>query len=183
MKKNMNPISELKGMVSRKKPEDTISRIEEERKYILSENSDFFIREAYKALRTNMVFSLADEEDCKVIIVTSAMKAEGKSITAVNLAISFAEMNDRVLLIDCDLRRPKLARLMRLRGKTGLSNVLLQPELLGEAIQTSKVPNLDVLTAGDVPPNPSELLGSGKMRRLLEALRKSYDSSFWTPLP
>lgn len=150
--------------------------IEEERKYILSSGSDFFIREAYKTLRTNVVYALAEEEkNCKVIIVTSAMQSEGKSITAVNLAISFAEMNNRVLLVDCDLRRPKLSRLLELSAKVGLSNVLIKPEMLEQAIQTTKVANLDVLPTGDVPPNPSELLGSSRMHKLLESMRERYD--------
>ena len=150
--------------------------IEEERKAILSEGSDFFIREAYKTLRTNVVYALAEEEaESKVIVVTSAMQSEGKSITAVNLAISFAEMNNKVLLLDCDLRRPKLARLLKMSAKVGLSNVLLKPELLDEAIQAGPVPNLDVLSSGDIPPNPSELLGSSRMHRLLEGLRSRYD--------
>lgn len=151
------------------------SSIEEERKYILGNNSDFFIREAYKALRTNVIFALADEEDCKVVVVTSAMQSEGKSITAVNLAISFAEMNNKVLIVDCDLRRPKLGRLLQMNARIGLSNVLLKPALLDKAIQPSKVENLDVLPTGDVPPNPSELLGSARMHKLLEGLRERYD--------
>ena len=150
--------------------------IEEERRYILSSGSDFFIREAYKTLRTNVVYALAEEEkNCKVIIVTSAMQSEGKSITAVNLAISFAEMNNRVLLVDCDLRRPKLSRLLELSAKVGLSNVLIKPDLLEQAIQKTKVANLDVLPTGDVPPNPSELLGSSRMHKLLETMRERYD--------
>ena len=170
MKMPVNIPAVLRGML-RKKPVEEISGIEEERKYILGQGSDFFIREAYKALRTNVMFSLADEEGCKVIVVTSAMKSEGKSITAVNLAISFAEMNNKVLVVDCDLRRPKLARLLQMSAKTGLSNVLLKPELLEQTIQHSKIPNLDVLPTGDIPPNPSELLGSARMHKLLENLR------------
>lgn len=174
MKRSMNFGAALRSMLPRKNIEE-VGGIEEERKYILGERSDFFIREAYKALRTNVVFSLADEEGCKVVVVTSAMKSEGKSITAVNLAISFAEMNNKVLLVDCDLRRPKLGRLLKMSTKVGLSNVLIKPELLEGAIQPSKIPNLHVLTTGDIPPNPSELLGSSRMHKLLAALRQNYD--------
>lgn len=154
--------------------EDT-NRMEVERQNILSENSGFFIRESYKALRTNVSFALADEEACKVLIVTSAMQSEGKSITAINLAISYAEMNHRVLLIDCDLRRPKLARLLSMKGNVGLSNLIIKPELLRKAVQDSGIPNLDVIFAGDVPPNPSELLGSSRMKKLIDNLRENYD--------
>lgn len=154
---------------------DTAAIMEVERKNILSEKSDFFIRESYKTLRTNVTFSLADETACKVLIVTSAMQSEGKSITALNLAISYAEMKQRVLLIDCDLRRPKLARLLSAKEKVGLSNLLIQPELLGKAIHDSGIEDLDVIFAGDVPPNPSELLGSARMKTLLESLQENYD--------
>ena len=154
---------------------DTAAIMEVERKNILSEKSDFFIRESYKTLRTNVTFSLADETACKVLIVTSAMQSEGKSITALNLAISYAEMKQRVLLIDCDLRRPKLARLLSAKEKVGLSNLLIQPELLGKAIHDSGIEDLDVIFAGDVPPNPSELLGSARMKTLLDSLQKNYD--------
>ena len=169
-----NQFALLRQMLRRKKPDDT-TRIEVERRNILSEKSDFFIRESYKTLRTNVTFALTDEEACKVLIVTSAMQSEGKSITAINLAISYAEMNQRVLLIDCDLRRPKLARLLSMKGKVGLSNLLIQPELLEKAVAYSNIQNLDVILAGDVPPNPSELLGSSRMQKLMESLRKNYD--------
>ena len=154
---------------------DTAAIMEVQRKNILSEKSDFFIRESYKTLRTNVTFSLADETACKVLIVTSAMQSEGKSITALNLAISYAEMKQRVLLIDCDLRRPKLARLLSAKEKVGLSNLLIQPELLGKAIHDSGIEDLDVIFAGDVPPNPSELLGSSRMKALLDSLQENYD--------
>lgn len=143
----------------------------------------FFIRESYKTLRTNVTFSLADETACKVLIVTSAMQSEGKSITALNLAISYAEMKQRVLLIDCDLRRPKLARLLSAKEKVGLSNLLIQPELLGKAIHDSGIEDLDVIFAGDVPPNPSELLGSSRMKALLDTCRKTTITSFSIHLP
>ena len=103
------------------------------------------------------------------------MQSEGKSITAINLAISYAEMNHRVLLIDCDLRRPKLARLLSMKGNVGLSNLIIKPELLRKAVQDSGIPNLDVIFAGDVPPNPSELLGSSRMKKLIDNLRENYD--------
>lgn len=159
----------------RRQVSEDANRMEVERQNILSESSGFFIRESYKALRTNVSFALADEEACKVLIVTSAMQSEGKSITAINLAISYAEMNHRVLLIDCDLRRPKLARLLSMKGNVGLSNLIIKPELLRKAVQDSGIPNLDVIFAGDVPPNPSELLGSSRMKKLIDNLRENYD--------
>lgn len=147
----------------------------EERRNLLSPKSDFFVREAYKTLRTNVSFSLTGEEKCPVIVVTSSMQGEGKSITSMNLAISYALTDRKVLVIDCDLRRPKLARLMRISAKAGLSNLILNPKLLEDAIVPTHVEGLDVILSGDVPPNPSELLGSDRMRRILSVLRERYD--------
>ena len=147
----------------------------DDRRHILSADSNFFIREAYKTLRTNTMFALAGQEGCKIILVTSSLQGEGKSISALNLAISFAEAENRVLLIDCDLRRPKLARLLRKSSRVGLSNVLLDPSQLGEVILPGGVDRLDVILSGDIPPNPSELLGSARMESLLAHLRKRYD--------
>jgi len=152
--------------------------IQEERKYLLTEKSDFFIREAYKTLRTNTSFALGGEEGCKVIVVTSSLQGEGKSITAVNLAISYAMTDRKVLLIDCDLRRPKLARLLQMNAKTGLSDLLINPKNKAEAIIRTKVENLDVILSGKIPPNPSELLGSTQMKQLLEEMKENYDYIF-----
>lgn len=151
------------------------AQIADERKNILTAKSDFYVREAYKTLRTNVMFALADQDGCKTFIVTSSLQSEGKSITALNLAISFAMAESRVILIDCDLRRPKLARLLGENAQLGLSNLLLKPELLRQAIVKTDVENLDVITSGDIPPNPSELLGSARMEALLDHLRADYD--------
>lgn len=152
--------------------------IQDERKNLLSLKSDFFIREAYKTLRTNVSFALGAEEGCRVVVVTSSLQSEGKSITAINLAISYAMTDRKVLVIDCDLRRPKIARLMQLNAKVGLSNLLMDPKLRKDAIVPSGVDNLDVLLSGSIPPNPSELLGSPRMQGLLQELRESYDYIF-----
>ena len=147
----------------------------EDRRNLLSPKSGFFVREAYKTLRTNVSFALAGEEGNHIIMVTSSLQGEGKSITAVNLAISYAMADRKVLLIDCDLRRPKLARLLRLSSKTGLTNLILDAGLREEVVLPSHVKGLDVILAGDIPPNPSELLGSPRMERLLTELRQEYD--------
>lgn len=149
--------------------------LQEERDNLLSVSGNFFLREAYKTLRTNVTFALAGEEECKVVAVTSSLQSEGKSFTAVNLAISYVQADKRVLLIDCDLRRPKLNRLLCLSSEFGLSNLLLQPKLRDEAILHSEVTGLDVILSGDIPPNPSELLGSQRMENLLNDLRQKYD--------
>lgn len=154
------------------------STIQIERKNLLSSKSDFFIREAYKTLRTNVSFALPGEEGCKVIVVTSSMQGEGKSITAVNMAISYAMADQKVLLIDCDLRRPKLARLLQMGSKVGMSNLIVNPKLLDEAIKHTQITGLDVILSGNVPPNPSELLGSARMDALLAQLKEHYDYIF-----
>lgn len=159
---------------SREREGDNLS-ILEERSHLLTMKDDFFIQEAYKTLRSNVIFSLTGEEESKVIQVTSAMASEGKSTTTTNLAISFAMTDRKVLLIDCDMRRPKLASLLGLKGSPGLSNVLVDYKLVEKAISPTSVPKLDVMTAGDIPPNPSELLGSKRMATLLTDMRQVYD--------
>lgn len=146
-------------------------------KKILTAESPFHIREAYKALRTNVLFSLP-EQKCKKIIITSSYAGEGKSVNCLNLAISFGENGAKVLLIDCDLRRPNIARLLGKRPNTGLSNVLIGLNTDEEAITHSEYTNLDVIFSGDIPPNPSELLGSDKFTDLIEKLEKEYDYIF-----
>lgn len=151
------------------------SSILDERRNMLSSKSNFFVREAYKTLRTNVSFALADEEGCKVIVVTSALQSEGKSITALNLAISYAMTDRKVLVIDCDLRRPKIARLLRMNAQAGLSNLIVNPNLRDDVILPTHVNGLDVILSGDIPPNPSELLGSPRMERILQEMREHYD--------
>ena len=151
--------------------------IQEERKHILTSKSDFYTKEAYKTLRTNVTFSLT-AEGCRVIAVTSAMASEGKSITALNLAISFAETSQKVLLIDCDLRRPNQARLLDMKPKPGMTNVLVKMADTKSAIQKTMHKDLDVLLSGDIPPNPSELIGSERMGKMLEELKGQYDYIF-----
>lgn len=166
-----------KKVMSALQQRDSLS-IQEERKHLLSSESDFYIREAYKTLRTNVSFALNNEEGCKVITMTSAQPCEGKSITTLNLAISTAVNGSKVLVIDCDLRRAKVARLLQIKAKVGLSNLILNPKLLNEAILHTEIPGLDVILSGSIPPNPSELLGSSQMQRVLEELRSTYDYVF-----
>lgn len=145
-----------------------------QRKMILSESSPFMLQEAYKTLRTNLLFALRGD-GCKRFCITSSMPGEGKSITILNLAISIAQTGKRVLLIDADLRRPALARLLAVNPAPGLSNVLADQATLGDAIRVGTYPNLDVMLSGDVPPNPSELLSSEQMLNLVEEVSRKYD--------
>ncbi len=144
------------------------------RRQILNKNSSFAVQEAYKTLRTNIRFSLQNSS-CRRISMTSALAGEGKSITLLNLAISVAQDGQKVLLIDADLRRPAIARLLVENPAPGLSNVLAGQASAEEAIREQIYPNLDILLSGDVPPNPSELLGGDKMRELIDTVSKKYD--------
>ncbi len=167
-------------MLNKKKKQEQLKRqqMEEARRNLLTPDSDFFVREAYKTLRTNVSFALTGENKSKVVVITSSLQGEGKSMTAVNLAISYAMTDCKVLLIDCDMRRPKLARLLHMGNKVGMSNLLMDPSLLEQAILHTETSGLDVILSGSIPPNPSELLGSTRMQSLLEELKKRYDYIF-----
>ncbi len=149
---------------------------------VLNSKSSFHVREAYKALRTNLVFSLS-AEGCKKMIVTSALASEGKSTNCLNLAITFAEMDAKVLIIDCDLRRPNLARLLDVQNAPGLSNYLVGLNTSEEVVRKSSYNNLSYITAGNIPPNPVELLSSENMERLVEKLEKEFDYIFFDTPP
>lgn len=166
----------FRNLIKKKKtPERHRSTIADDRKHILTSKSGFYLREAYKTLRTNVNFALADTEGCKVILVTSAMQSEGKSLTALNLAISLAQTEAKVLIIDCDLRRPKLNRLLGTSANIGLSNLLMDPKKLTGTIFKHEQLGISVILSGDIPPNPSELLASARMQSLITALRGKYD--------
>jgi capsular exopolysaccharide synthesis family protein len=130
--------------------------------------------EAYRALRTSLMFSTIDQE-LKTLVVTSAAPGEGKSRTAANLAIVLAEAGHKTLLIDADFRRPSLHKIFGRIRNVGLSNLILQDVAENEAIAAvEQVPNLWLVTSGPIPPNPSELLGSGRIRELMARLRSSF---------
>ncbi len=148
-----------------------------ERDFILNDNTSFAIDEAYNTLRSNIVFSMVDK-GCKVVEFTSCKMSDGKSINILNTAITFAETNAKVLLIDCDLRRPNINRLLNRREYPGLTNVLVGATTVENAIETIDEYKLDVLFSGNLPPNPSELLSSKAFEDLLKELREKYDYIF-----
>lgn len=145
-----------------------------QRRNILSNHSNFHVQEAYKTLRANVRFSLSGN-GCKKVCITSSAASEGKSITILNLAISFALTGQKVLLIDGDMRRPSLARLLIEKPSPGLSNYLAGLNTEDEVIRKGIYENLDVILSGEIPPNPSELLGSDTMQTLLTDMGKRYD--------
>lgn len=141
---------------------------------IAFEGDNSAIAEAFRKLRTNLQF-LAVDNPPRVIVVTSSMPHEGKSTTAINIALALAESERSVLLIDGDMRRPTLAKYMDLVGSVGFSTVLSGAASVDDSLQKTRFPGLTVLTSGAIPPNPSELLGSQSARKLLTELRSKFD--------
>ncbi|MDR2044357.1 MAG: polysaccharide biosynthesis tyrosine autokinase [Clostridium sp.] len=140
---------------------------------IKKEEQDFRTEEAYKTLRTNIEFS---GEELKAVCVTSCIPGEGKSSVSFGLARSFAQNGRKTLLVDADLRKSAM-RSRHKRGKVryGLTNHLAGKAAFSEALCATDIQNLYLIFAGPVPPNPSELLGSGKFRRMMEEARKVFD--------
>ena len=145
---------------------------------LLSDETDFIVNEAYKTARTNVMFALSSEKGCKKIIVTSASPGEGKTTTCLNLAIAFAQTESKVLVIDGDLRKPRIYRHLGLSREDGLSDVLCGMITLEKAIKHCEKQNLDCITSGQIPPNPAELLSSKEMEQLLAELAQRYDYIF-----
>ncbi len=137
---------------------------------------NFAASEAYRLLRTNIDFSLPDVEGCKVIGVTSSLRGEGKSTTAINIAYTMAQTGQRILLIEADLRLPTFAKRFNVKVAPGLSN-LLAGQVDGHNMlqKCDLIDNLRVITAGDVPPNPAELLNSEQMASAIKVLSESFD--------
>ncbi|MCX6601306.1 MAG: polysaccharide biosynthesis tyrosine autokinase [bacterium] len=132
------------------------------------------VSEAYRSLRTNIQFADIDHPK-HVLMITSAMSKEGKSTTAVNLAITLTQTGSRVLLVDSDLRRPTLHNFFAMDKTYGVTNVLVGSLSFDDVIKHTEVEKLDVITAGDIPPNPAELVASESMRRFIELARSRYD--------
>ncbi len=146
--------------------------------HILHDNSDFDTIETYKTIRTNIMFSMPKTELGKVVVITSASPGDGKTTSTINLAITFAQTGARVLLIDCDLRKSRVHRYLKLGRKDGITNVLCGFSEFEKSVKKNVRDNLDVLTAGEIPPNPSELLESEEFEKLLDEVREKYDYIF-----
>lgn len=144
------------------------------RRETISDKSKFAIVESYKAARTNIMFSLSADDD-KIFAITSYSKGEGKSTVSANLAISFSKMEKKVLLVDCDLRRPNIHNIFKIENTVGLSNIIGKMTDFEETIHRDVLTNLDIITSGTIPPNPSEILCSARFVNLVKKLYEEYD--------
>ncbi len=142
--------------------------------YLLEEGSESKHAEAYRVLRTNLLFSRKDEK-LNTIVVVSAGAGEGKSTTTINLATVFAQAGNRVLVVDSDLRRPTLHKLFKVSNNLGLTNYLLKQNTLIELVQTTPVPNLDFMASGRLPNSSMGILGSAQMKEMIAELKQRYD--------
>ena len=129
--------------------------------------------EAYCGIRTGILYSSADTTP-QVILMTSAGPLEGKTITSSNMAVVMAKAESKVLLMDCDMRRPRIHKLFMIDREPGLSSILVGTGNVEEAIEPSPVKGLDILPVGPIPPDPSEILGSSRMRQFIDTLREKY---------
>ncbi len=143
----------------------------------MSGGTAFRVIETYKSIRTSLMFTLSAGND-NTILITSAEPNSGKSVTSANLSLSFAQTGAKVLLIDCDMRNASQQKIFSVDNSVGLSNVLGGMAKFYDVVKKDIKENLDLLTAGQVPPNPSELLGSENMRALLAAVKEKYDFVF-----
>ncbi len=158
----------MKRRVSKKNIETTQRTIA-----LLNDSTPFAVKEAYKAARTNLMFMFAEHAQ-KCVSVTSSFPGEGKTTTCANLAISFAQTGAKTLIIDADLRKPRMHRMFSVHATPGVTDVLgsfAKPE---EAMCKTQYENLYLIPAGTIPPNPAELLSSQSMQQLLKQLVEVY---------
>lgn len=147
-----------------------------ENELIVNQKPHSSLSETIKNVRTNLLFSALDT-DLKSVLITSSVAGEGKSFLSANLAAAFAQIGNKVLIVDCDMRRGRMHKIFNLENDKGLSHLLMKnvKEEYKNYIQKTEIKNLSVITRGIVPSNPSEILTSEKNRKLIELLKKSYD--------
>lgn len=144
---------------------------------LLGDDLNFAAHEAYRLLRTNIMFSFTGEKACRVIGLVSSIKGEGKTTTAINLSYVLAENGEKVCLLEGDMRMPQLAKRLDLKAKHGLSEVLTRQTAIDDAIVEKKFSKVsfNVIVSGTIPPNPSELLSSQAATDMFEALSEKFD--------
>lgn len=163
-------------MFNRKKKEVSNSFKREDAKKKLGSDSAFVVKEAYNSIRTNLLFTQKGEK-CPIFVVTSPTANNGKTINSVNLAISYAQMGKKTLIIDSDMRNPTIHRMFNIPLKDGLSEILagITDSI---SVTSTDIENLSVLPSGQIPPNPAELLGSDRMNKLLDFVKEHFDCVF-----
>jgi tyrosine-protein kinase Etk/Wzc len=143
--------------------------------FVILNKPDSVPSESFRALRTRIQFSRPDRESLKSIVITSPAPQEGKTFVTINVAGSFAQANNKVLLVDCDLRKPRLHRIFEATKEPGLMNYLIGEKTLEEITHQSELKNLSYITSGTIPPNPAEMLDSKQMDDFLALVRNKYD--------
>lgn len=142
---------------------------------IVADNPTSIISEQVRTIRTNIQFSMVDQK-LQTLLVTSATPVSGKTTIATNLAAAFAAENTQVLLVATDMRKPRLQKIFKTENIRGLSNLITNPALKIEDVVTKTyIENLSVITCGPIPPNPSELLNSNRMTKLIVEMKEQYD--------
>ncbi|MHB8962492.1 MAG: CpsD/CapB family tyrosine-protein kinase [Saccharofermentanales bacterium] len=134
----------------------------------------FSVVEAYKTIRTNLQFSFKKKTG-NVVVITSTLPRDGKSTVVANISVAFAQTGTKVLVIDCDMRKPRINKFFNIASTPGLSNVLAGLSPLADVIQTTSYPNLSIIASGILPPNPAELISGSVMEDLVEKLRGEFD--------
>lgn len=130
--------------------------------------------DAYRRLRVTLQFS-SQVEKLSSLVITSPTPGDGKTTTAINLAIAFAKAGNKVLLVDGDLRKPSIDKLMNLKNTAGLTNIIIGEESLDDSVQACDIDNLYILTSGLVPPNPAEILSSKRAKQLFKRFEQEYE--------
>ena len=150
---------------------------------VVASSPKALISEGFRTLRTNLQFSTVDEE-LKTIAVVSSMQGEGKSFVSVNLACAFAQAGEKVLVVDCDMRRGRLHKIFNVSNEDGFSNLLISDiRDCDSYIKPTEIKNLSVLPMGAVPPNPAELLASSKNEKLMEMFKEKFDIIIYDCVP
>ncbi|MEL3960624.1 CpsD/CapB family tyrosine-protein kinase [Lysinibacillus endophyticus] len=144
------------------------------RKLIAYSNPKSIITEQFRTIRTNIQFSMPDQE-IKTILVTSSIPGEGKTTNAANLGVVFAQEGKKVLIVDADMRKPTIHHTFNLFNTVGLSNILSNQVDVLNAIQHSDINNIHIIVSGPIPPNPSELLSSKKLETFLDVVKNEYE--------
>lgn len=144
------------------------------RKLVVRTSPQSVISEQFRTLRTNIKFS-KPEEELRTLLITSTFASEGKSTISANLACLFAEEGKKVLFIDSDMRKPTVQYTFNLTNTTGMSSILSKQNTISEVIRPSEFANLDIISSGPIPPNPSELLGGSMLKEIIESCKMNYD--------